>query len=99
MHAVNFSDVQSAASRIEGIIARTPVVSSTEIDKLAGRTQYTLHITLLILQESETKMARINVKKQDFHWYLANYTDTDVSFLFMLLHYSPILTPTVFLVT
>ena len=40
MHAVNFSDVQSAASRIEGIIARTPVVNSTEIDKLAGRTVY-----------------------------------------------------------
>ena len=40
MYAVNFSDIQLAASRIESIIARTPVVNSPEIDKRAGRTVY-----------------------------------------------------------
>ncbi len=35
--AVNFGDVRGAAQRIEGIVARTPVLSSPGLDSLAGR--------------------------------------------------------------
>lgn len=35
--AVNFDDVRGAAQRIEGIVARTPVLSSPALDSLAGR--------------------------------------------------------------
>lgn len=34
---VNFDDVRAAAERIEGIVARTPVLSSPALDSLAGR--------------------------------------------------------------
>ena len=36
MYSVSFSDVELASSRMEGRIARTPVVSSPRIDELAG---------------------------------------------------------------
>ena len=37
MLPVNFSDVKDAARRLEGIVVKTPVVNSSEIDRLAGR--------------------------------------------------------------
>lgn len=37
MLPVNFSDVKDAATRLEGIVVKTPVVNSSEIDRLAGR--------------------------------------------------------------
>jgi threonine dehydratase len=36
-HAVGFADIESAALRLEGVVFRTPVASSPEIDGLAGR--------------------------------------------------------------
>ena len=36
-HAVGFADIESAALRLEGVVFRTPVASSSEIDRLAGR--------------------------------------------------------------
>ena len=36
-HAVGFTDIESAALRLEGVVFRTPVASSSEIDGLAGR--------------------------------------------------------------
>ena len=36
-HAVGFVDIESAALRLEGVVFRTPVASSSEIDRLAGR--------------------------------------------------------------
>ena len=36
-HAVTFADVESAAARLEGVVSRTPVVNSPDIDNLAGR--------------------------------------------------------------
>ncbi|MED5230911.1 MAG: pyridoxal-phosphate dependent enzyme [Candidatus Thermoplasmatota archaeon] len=37
MSAVSFDDVRSAAARIDGIVAHTPVLSSPALDSLAGR--------------------------------------------------------------
>lgn len=37
MSDIRFSDVIEAASRLEGVVFRTPVVNSSEIDELAGR--------------------------------------------------------------
>tara|TARA_Y100001970_G_C14149295_1_gene811736 strand:- start:173 stop:1171 length:999 start_codon:yes stop_codon:yes gene_type:complete len=37
MSAVSFDDVCAAAARIDGVVARTPVLSSPELDSLAGR--------------------------------------------------------------
>lgn len=37
MGAVSFDDVRAAAKRIEGIVARTPVLSSPALDSMAGR--------------------------------------------------------------
>jgi len=36
-HAVGFADIESAALRLEGVVFRTPVASSSEINGLAGR--------------------------------------------------------------
>lgn len=36
-HAVGFADIESAALRLEGVVFRTPVASSSEIDGFAGR--------------------------------------------------------------
>jgi len=37
MSAVSFDDVRAAATRIDGIVAHTPVISSPALDTLAGR--------------------------------------------------------------
>jgi threonine dehydratase len=37
MHEVNFDNILAAAARIEGIVARTPVLTSPILDSLAGR--------------------------------------------------------------
>ena len=37
MSDIRFSDVIEASSRLEGVVFRTPVVNSSEIDELAGR--------------------------------------------------------------
>ena len=37
MLPVNFSDVKDASRRLEGVVLKTPVVNSPEIDRLAGR--------------------------------------------------------------
>ena len=37
MSAVSFDDVRAAATRIDGIVAHTPVISSSALDALAGR--------------------------------------------------------------
>jgi len=40
MYAVSFSDVKEAAERLDGVVSRTPVVHSEEIDEMAGRKVY-----------------------------------------------------------
>ena len=37
MVSIRFSDVIDASRRLDGVVLRTPVVSSPEIDKMAGR--------------------------------------------------------------
>jgi len=36
-HAIQYSDIEEAASRLRGIVRKTPVMNSEEIDNLAGR--------------------------------------------------------------
>ncbi len=36
-YAIQYSDVEEAASRLKGVIKQTPVINSEEIDRLAGR--------------------------------------------------------------
>lgn len=40
MQEVTYSDVQSAAERLDGVVTKTPVISSEEIDRMAGRSVF-----------------------------------------------------------
>ena len=37
MSSVQFSDIEDAADRLEGVVSKTPVLSSPLIDEMAGR--------------------------------------------------------------